>query len=241
VIRYIDSTGNIHRLAGNCVIDAAAPVGPGACAAGVAPTACPAPSGKTTCGDPAKFCSTACTPGYSGDDIPAAEMRMSQSFGQQADPGGRIIYDKAGNLYFADTTNNIIRMIDTQGIVHRFAGTPPPIGGTAPGGYSGDGGPALQAQLNHPVDLAFGADGTLFFTDVLNHCVRAIAPDQTIRTVVGQCGKRRTMDDGPASNDDGKPATSALLNRPFGVEWAAPNILYIADTGDSVIRAVRLP
>ena len=44
-------------------------------------------------------------------------------------------------------------------------------------GYSGDGGPATEAKLNHPVDLAFGDDGTLYFTDVYNHCVRAIAPD----------------------------------------------------------------
>ena len=92
---------------------------------------------------------------------------------------GRIAYDKAGNLVFADTGNHVIRKIDTSGIVHRVAGTPQMAG------FAGDGGPALSAKLSNPVDLAFAPDGTLYFTDVYNHCVRAIAPDQTIKTVAG--------------------------------------------------------
>ncbi len=234
VIRSVDAAGNIHRIAGNCVIDAAAPNGPGACAAGVQPTACPAPSNKTVCGDPAVFCSKACTPGYNGNEIPASEMRMAQSFGQAADPGGKMIYDTAGNLYFADTTNQMIREIDTAGIVHRFAGLERAAGQAAVPGFAGDGGPALEAQLNHPVDLAFGDDGTLYFTDVFNHCVRAIAPDKTIRTVVGVCGEK-------GYEGDGGSATTALLNRPYGIEFAAPNTLYVADTGNYVVRAVQLP
>lgn len=233
VIRSVDPAGNIHRLAGRCVIDAPPPNGPGPCADGVAPTACPAPSGKSVCGDPAIWCSKACSPGYGGDEMPALQMRMGQAFGQAADPGGRILYDKQGNLYFADVANNLIRMIDPQGIVHRVAGLPP-LNGKAQPGYSGDGGPALQAQLNHPVDLALADDGTIYFTDVANHCVRAIGPDKTIRTVVGVCGKK-----GYAG--DGAPATAALLNRPYGVEWVAPNTLYVADTGNSVVRVVQLP
>jgi DNA-binding beta-propeller fold protein YncE len=233
VIRKVDASGTIQRIAGQCVIDAPAPNGPGLCADGVAPTACPG-TNKSTCGDPAMWCGKPCSPGYSGDEIPASEMRMAQAVGQAADPGGRIAYDKQGNLYFADTTNNIIRMIDPAGMVHRVAGTAPPIHGVSQPGYSGDGGPALDAQLNHPVDLALADDGTMYFTDVFNHCVRAIAPDQTIRTVVGVCGTKGFAGDG----DD---ATKALLNRPYGVEWVAPDTLYVADTGNSVVRAVRLP
>jgi DNA-binding beta-propeller fold protein YncE len=161
-------------------------------------------------------------------------MRMAQAFGQSADPGGRIAYDKQGNLYFADTANNLIRVIDPQGIVHRVAGLPPP----AAGGFTGDSGPALAATLNHPVDISLADDGTLYFTDVLNHCVRAIAPDKTIRTVAGQCGTRLPDDQAIA---EGVPATSALLFRPYGVEWVAPHTLYIADSGNNVIRSVHLP
>lgn len=233
VIRKVDAQGNIHRIAGQCIVDQAAPVGPGACAPGVEPVACPGGSGVTTCGDPATTCGIACAPSYNGDELPALETRIAQQFGQAADPGGRIAYDKAGNLYFADVSNNLIRMIDTNGIVHRVAGQPP-VNGAAQGGYAGDGGPALDAKINHPIDLAFADDGTLFFTDVYNHCVRAIAPDKTIRTVAGVCGQKGY------AGDDGD-ATKALLNRPYGIEWVAPKTLYIADTGNSVVRVVALP
>ncbi|HUH03210.1 MAG TPA: hypothetical protein VML75_14535, partial [Kofleriaceae bacterium] len=100
-------------------------------------------------------------------------------------------------------------------------------------GYSGDGGPALEATLYNPVDLALGDDGTLYFTDVYNHCVRAIDTGGTIRTVAGVCGQ-------PGTRGDGGPATEALLKRPYGVEIDG-NKLYIADTGNNVIRAITLP
>jgi hypothetical protein len=63
-----------------------------------------------------------------------------------------------------------------------------------------------------PVDLALGDDGTLYFTDVRNHCVRAIDPDGTISTVVGVCGEH-------GFEGDGGPADEALLNLAFGVEY----------------------
>lgn len=231
VIRRIDGAGMIHLVAGRCVVDAPAPGGPGKCAEGTAPTACPAPSGKMVCGDPMTFCGRPCTPGYGGDDGPAAEMRIAQPFGQSADPAGRMVYDPQGNLYFADTSNHIIRKIDPSGMVTRVAGTAP-VDGVAQSGYSGDGGPALAAKLKNPVDLALGDDGTLYFTDVLNHCVRAVGTDGNIRTVVGTCGT-------PGYDGDDGPASAALLKRPYGVEWAN-GTLYIADTGNSVVRAVKL-
>jgi DNA-binding beta-propeller fold protein YncE len=234
VLRRVDSDGNIHLMAGQCIIDAPAPGGPGPCAEGQEPVACPpgpnGPSGKHTCGDPALFCSKPCTPGYSGDDIPATEMRMAQPFGQSAAPAGRIAYDAQGNLYFADTANHLIRMIDTDGIVHRVAGTPPE-NGVKQSGYSGDGGPALEAKLNFPVDLAFDDQGTLYFTDVYNHCVRSIDEDGIIRTAVGTCTEKGYAGDG------GEP-DQARLKLPFGLEWSHDRLL-VSDTGNSVIRSVR--
>jgi hypothetical protein len=236
VIRAVDEAGNIIRLAGQCIVDAPAPAGPGACLDGQAPTACPdgpnGPSGKSTCGDPAEFCSRPCTPGYSGDEIPASEMRMSQPFGQSASPAGRILYDAVGNLYFADTSNHLIRMISPDGIVHRVAGAPP-VDGRPQSGYEGDGGAALDAKLSFPVDLALGDDGTLYFSDVRNHCIRAIAPDGTIDTVVGVCGEK-------GYEGDGGPAEEARLNLPFGIEYADGRLL-VSDSGNSVIRSVLLP
>jgi hypothetical protein len=235
VIRYIDGDANIHALYGRCVIDAAPPSGPGACADGVAPVACPAAgnslSGKTTCGDPAMTCASACTPAYNGDDIDAAEMRMAQPFGQSADPGGRMLYDAEGRLYFADSGNALIRRIDTDGVVRRIAGVPP-VNGIPQRGFTGDGGPATDAKLNNPVDLALGPDGTLYFTDVYNHCVRAIDPDGIIRTFAGVCGQAGT-------SGDGGPATEAKLKRPYGLELVGDALL-ITDTGNNVIRSIHL-
>jgi hypothetical protein len=206
-------------------------MGPGPCAEGVAPTACPAPSGKFTCGDPAMTCMMPCTPGYAGDDASAMDMRISQPFGQSADPAGRIVFDDAGNLYFADTVNALIRRIGTDGVVTRFAGSAP-VDGLAQRGYEGDGGPATSAKLNNPVDLALADDGTMYFTDVYNHCVRKIDPSGLISTVAGKCGT-------PGSTGDGGPATDALLKRPYGIEING-DVLLIADTGNNVIRKVVL-
>jgi len=230
VMRRIDSTGMIHRLAGRCVVDAAPPTGGGPCAAGVEPTPCPPPSNKLTCG-PMATCAAPCTPSYGGDDGPAMTMRMSQPFGQSADPAGRIAFDPAGNLYFADTGNALIRKIDPAGTVTRIAGTVPVAGAPQPG-YAGDGGPALAAKLNNPVDLAFDDDGTLLFTDVYNHCVRAIDPNGMIRTVAGTCGTSGYTGDGAA-------AELATLKRPYGIDLVA-GTLYISDTGNNVIRSVKL-
>ena len=231
VLRSVDALGQIHLLAGQCIIDAPPPAGPGPCDA---PVPCPdgpnGPSGKLTCGDPAATCALPCTPGYSGDDVPAAALRMSQPFGQSAAPAGRIVFDAAGSLYFADTVNNLIRKIDPDGVVRRVAGVAPQ--GAPQGGYSGDGGPALEARLNFPVDLAIGDDGTLYFTDVRNHCVRAVDPAGIIRTVVGRCGEPGYAGDGGAPED-------ALLNLPFGVEWV-DGALLVTDTGNNVVRRVRM-
>ncbi len=236
VIRRVTPEGNLELMAGRCIVDAPAPAGPGTCDASELTQCPPDPegnvSGKWVCGDPAEFCSRPCTPGYAGDEMPASELRMSQPFGQSATPAGRILYDGAGNLFFADTANHLIRMIDTDGIVHRVAGQPP-VDGEPQRGYAGDGGLATDALINYPVDLALGDDGTLYFTDVNNHCVRGIDPAGVITTVAGVCGES-----GYAG--DGGPPTEALFNLPFGIEYV-DGTLVISDTGNSVIRTVVLP
>lgn len=217
VIRTIDGNGVITRFAGQCVI--------GECDAGEEPVACPG-TDKTTCSldtDP-DACSLPCTPSFAGDDGPALEMRMAQPFGQAADPAGKLAFDSMGNLYFSDTRNHRVRMIDTSGMVITVAGT-----GTA--GFAGDGGPAEAAQLSNPTDLEIGADGTLYIADTRNSCVRAVYTDGTIGTAAGVCGQS-------GFGGDGGDATDALLDRPYGIELDREGNLYIVDTYNHRIRIV---
>ncbi len=98
--------------------------------------------------------------GFSGDG--------GSSMGAQlADPHD-VVLDKSGNVYIADTLNARIRIINTSGIISTFAGI-----GTH--GYSGDGGPASQAQLYYPAGLAIDASGNLYIADFGNATVRKVS------------------------------------------------------------------
>lgn len=220
VVRRIDArTGVVTRVAGICVTNDEQ------CAEGENPTLCPDGSGKYRCGSDPAVCSLPCQPAYGGDGGPALEARFSFPFGQSADPSGRLAIAPDGTIYLADTRNHRIRVISTEGTVDTFAGTGEP-------GFAGDGGPAREARLNNPVDVEIGPDGTLYFTDTFNSCVRAIAPDGIIRTVVGQCGRRGFA-------GDGGPPTAALLDRPYGIEVdRATGALYVTDTHNNRVRVV---
>lgn len=160
------------------------------------------------------------TQGFSGDGGPAVEAQFDWPTG--------VDYDREGNLYIADFFNNRIRRVDRQGIVTTIAGT-----GTA--GYSGDGGPAVRAELYNPVALVVDGRGTIYFADANNHVVRRIdgRPPHTITTVAGT-GER-------GFSGDGGPAIRAQLNVPRGVALdPEEQILYVADSLNRRIRAVRL-
>jgi hypothetical protein len=224
VVRMVDGSGTMHTIVGKCVIDLDSP-----CAPGVQPVLCTG-SDKFACGDPATECSKPCSPTFAGDGGPALEARLGEPYGQAADPAGRVVYDHAGNLLIADTDNNRIRKVDTAGIITTIAGT-----GQA--GYSGDGGPGNQAQINRPVDVAIGSDDTLYFTDVFNSCIRKIDPAGIISSVVGQCSSNP---DDRGFAGDGGPPLEAKLNRPYGIDLVG-NKLYVSDSYNNRIRVVNLP
>jgi hypothetical protein len=135
-------------------------------------------------------------------------------------PGG-LATGPDGSLYIADVSSNRVRRI-SGGIITTVAGTGLP-------GYSGDGGPATNAQLTRPVALATDSSGNLFIADA-DSVIRKVALDGTISTVAG---------DGTAGfSGDGVAATATHLNWPGGLAADQYGNLYIADTNNSRIRKV---
>ena len=103
--------------------------------------------------------------------------------------------------------------------------------GTGQAGYAGDGGPAPEARLNMPFDVACDADGNLYLSDTLNHCLRRVdARSGTITTVAG---------DGQAGfSGDGGPATKARLREPYGLVLDAAGNLFVADRLNRRVRRI---
>jgi DNA-binding beta-propeller fold protein YncE len=99
--------------------------------------------------------------GYAGDGGAAALARLNNP--------DSLLFDEQGNLYFADTNNHAVRRIDAAA-PHRID----TVVGTGQRGYSGDGGPARQAQLNLPRGLALSRDGFLYISDSLNRRLRVV-------------------------------------------------------------------
>jgi len=158
------------------------------------------------------------TNGYSGDGGPAtnAELRLP----------GAVAVDVAGNLFIADSGNNRIREVGTNGIIATVAGN-----GTY--GYSGDGGPATNAELDYPSGVAIGASGNLFIADGFKNVVREVGTNGIITTVAGSGS--------PGYSGDGGPATNADLFGVQGVAVDAAGNLFIADAFNRRIREVAFP
>jgi len=97
---------------------------------------------------------------FSGDGGPATEASFCAPEHLSVDP--------EGTIYLADTYNHRIRMIDAEGIVTTIAGTGTPS-------FSGDGGPALEAQLSEPSGVAVRPDGVIYIADSGNNRVRAVS------------------------------------------------------------------
>ena len=153
--------------------------------------------------------------GESGDGGPATSATL--------DSPTALAFDKYGDLFIADTEDNVVREITTDGVIHLVAGD-----GTE--GDRGPGGPATRAEVDSPQGVAVNDKGDVFIADTYNNVVREVTPQGQISTVAG---------DGTAGyrGDDG-PATRAELSSPTGLALDALGNLYIADSGNNVIRRV---
>jgi sugar lactone lactonase YvrE len=158
------------------------------------------------------------TSGYSGDGGLATAAMISN-------PGG-VVLDGAGDLYFADSNNDVIRRVDAvSGIITTVAGTP------QVNGYSGNGGLATSARLSKPEGLALDAAGDFYIADTGNHAIREVsATTGTISTVAGTGV--------PGYNGDHILAIDSELSGPWSLSLGPDGSLYIADTTNQRVRMV---
>jgi uncharacterized protein (TIGR03437 family) len=164
------------------------------------------------------------TAGYSGDYDPdkTDEDNGKATLAQLSHPIG-LAFDAAGNLYIADTSNNRIRKVDTNGIITTVAGN----GST---GSLGDGGKATDAPLYNPEGVALDGAGNLYIADTNNGMVRKVSADGIITTVAGT-GMF-------GYSGDGGPAAAASLNYPKSIALDGSGNMFIVDSYNSRLRMV---
>ena len=153
--------------------------------------------------------------GYSGDGGQATQAHLAYP--------SAIAFDGNHVLYISDTDNNAIRRVDLS------TGTITTVAGTGAAGYAGDGGPATSALLSYPWGIALDSAGDLYIADLSNNCVRKVSAG-TISTVAGT-GTR-------GYGGDAGPAKQAELNVPAGVVVDVAGNLYVADSGNHLVRKV---
>ena len=165
-------------------------------------------------------------PGGFGDVAgPAIDTRI-------AGPIFGLYADREGNLFFADSPSNRVRIVTPDGMISTFAGSGPAPG---PPVFAGDGSPAIEARLSQPTAITGDSEGNIYILDTGNRRIRKVAKDGVITTVAGngQVG---------FSGDSG-PAVEAAFN-PFGAFGSAgiavdsEGNLYLADPGNHRIRRV---
>jgi len=153
---------------------------------------------------------------YSGDGKPA----LSATF---ATPVAIALNSTGSVIYFSDETHHVVRKIGADGIITTVAGTGSP-------GYSNDGQPGYNAQLNGPEGLAVDSNGNLYIADRLNNRIRKVRPDGTITTFAGT-GVAGT-------SGDGVLPTQGKLFQPADVVVDTSNNVFIADSSNSLLKEV---
>ncbi len=153
--------------------------------------------------------------GYSGDGGPAHKARLNEPY--------EVRFDKAGNMFFVEMKNHIVRRVDaTTGVITTVAGTGKP-------GFSGDGGAANKAQLHRPHSIALDESGGLYVCDIRNHRVRKVDLESgIITTFAGTGAKKRTRD---GARLEGTP-----LNGPRALDYRSGNLLLALREGNAVYR-----
>lgn len=154
--------------------------------------------------------------GYSGDGGPAVQAQLNQPFG--------VVRGPDGHLYICDTGNHVIRSVAADGTIATVAGN-----GEA--GYTGDGGPALEATLNEPYEIRFDRQGNMLFVEMANHVVRRVDRQTGLISTLAGTGEE-------GFSGDGGPAVEARLSRPHSIQLGPSGDLFICDIGNHRVRKV---
>jgi sugar lactone lactonase YvrE len=155
--------------------------------------------------------------GYAGDGGPATSALLDLPFGTAV--------DSSGNVFLADTYNNVIREV-----VHA-TGNIITVAGTGAATYNGDGGPATLSNIGRPFGVAVDGSGNLFIADTYNNRIREVV--KSTGTMITIAGTGATGFGG-----DGGPATSAMLNAPDAVAVDGGGNVFFSDQGNNRIREV---
>ncbi len=156
--------------------------------------------------------------GFSGDGGPATKAELDNPFG--------IVRGPDGAFYYCEYTGQRIRRIGKDGTITTIAGT-------GQVGFTGDGGPALEATFNKPHELRFDTFGDLYIVDMVNHAVRKIDMKTGMITTIAGTGQ-------PGYGGDGGPAVKAQFKQPHSIQFGPEGDLYICDIGNHVIRKVDM-
>jgi len=154
--------------------------------------------------------------GSSGDGGQATEATFNQP--------QSVTVDSTGNVYISDTGNHRVRKVAPSGIITTVAGT-------GADGFSGDGGPATQANLNLPFQVAVDSAGNLYIADASNRRVRKVTVNTGVITTIAGDGRVGTGGDGGA-------ATQAQFLLPYGVTVDRNGVIFILDAFDGKVRRV---
>ncbi len=157
--------------------------------------------------------------GFAGDGGPAAAAQIANPYGLETGPDGA--------LYICEIDTHRVRRVDLK------TGQISTAAGNGMQGYGGDGGSALEANLNQPYEVRFDGEGNMYFVEMQNNVVRRVDRRTGIISTVAGSGKR-------GFSGDGGPASQALLDRPHSIAFDSQGALYIADIGNHRIRRVDL-
>lgn len=149
--------------------------------------------------------------GYGGDGNPAISATLNGP--------SSVALDSKGNMYIADTVNNVIRLVTAS------SGNISTVAGNNTAGYSGDASQATSAQLNTPFSVAVDSKGNFYFSDFSNGVVRMVNTSAIISTFAG------SQAEGKGYSGDGAAATAAALGDPTGIVFDPSGNLYISDYG----------